>query len=75
MAVELVRKRAGIEAAHLEQEDKGVFAVLPMRWVVQRTFAWPFHYRRLSQDYEILQLTTENMLRIAMLRIMVAKCV
>ena len=28
------------------------FAVLPRRWVVERTFAWLGNYRRLSKDYE-----------------------
>jgi len=26
--------------------------VLPRRWVVERTFAWPVRSRRLSKDYE-----------------------
>lgn len=48
-----------------------------MRWVVDRTFAWldQCQYRRLSKDYEIRKLTAENMVRILMLRIMVAKSV
>lgn len=29
------------------EEQKG-FAVLPTRWVVEHTFAWPNHHRRLS---------------------------
>jgi transposase len=43
--------------------------------MVERTFAWIGNYRRLSKDYGILKSTAENMVRIAMLRIMVAKCV
>jgi putative transposase len=60
---------------HCQKKLKDAFAILPMRWVVERTFAWLGHYRRLSNDYEILKLSAENMVRIAMLRIMVAKCV
>ena len=52
----------------------GTFAVLPIRWIVERTFAWLGNFRRLSKDYEILTSTAENMVRIAMLRITVAKC-
>jgi transposase len=28
------------------------FAVLPRRWVVERTFAWMTRWRRLARDYE-----------------------
>ena len=60
---------------HISKKIKDTFAVLPMRWVVERTFAWLGNYRRLSKDYEIPNRTAENMVRIAMLRITVAKCV
>jgi hypothetical protein len=30
------------------------FAVVPWRWIVERTFAWPGRYRRLKSDYERL---------------------
>ncbi len=30
------------------------FEVLPRRWVVERTFAWICHNRRMSKDYERL---------------------
>ena len=30
----------------------GRFKVLPKRWVVERTFGWLSHFRRLSKDYE-----------------------
>ena len=59
----------------ISKKIKDCFAVLPMRWVVERTFAWLGNYRRLSKDYEILTHTAENMVRIAMLRITLAKCV
>jgi len=73
-AVDFVEKTLGLKL-HISQKIKDTFAVLPMRWVVERTFSWLNNYRRLSKDYEILTLTAENMVRIAMLRITVAKCV
>ena len=72
-AVRFVEDMLGLKL-HISQKIKDAFAILPMRWVVERTFAWLGHYRRLSKDYEILKLTAENMVRIAMLRIMVARC-
>jgi putative transposase len=38
------------------------FAVLPRRWVVERSFAWLGRHRRLSKDYEALTATSEGMI-------------
>ncbi len=43
-----------------------VFAVVPRRWVVERTFAWLGKYRRLSKDYEYLTATAGNVIYLAM---------
>ena len=49
------------------------FVVLPRRWVVERTFAWLNHHRRLSKDYERLVSTSEAMVHIAMIRLMLRR--
>ena len=36
------------------------FVVLPKRWIVERTFGWANHSRRLSKDYEISTSSAEN---------------
>lgn len=49
------------------------FHVLPKRWIVERTFGWFENYRRLSKDYEYDPKTSETMLYIAMIHIMVRR--
>jgi transposase len=39
--------------------------VLPWRWVIERTFAWFGHFRRLSKDYEKSVKSAEAFLWIA----------
>jgi transposase len=41
------------------------FAVVPRRWVVERTFAWLGRFRRLSKDYEFLPATSEAVVYLA----------
>lgn len=41
------------------------WAVIAQRWVVERTFAWLNHFRRLSKDYEIAIKSAENNVMIA----------
>lgn len=51
------------------------FQVLPHRWVVERTFGWLNRYRQLSKDYEGLMETSESMIYIAMINLMVRRLV
>lgn len=60
-------------ACHISTKIEDTFAVLPKRWIVERTFAWLGNFRRLAKDVEILTGTAENMIRIAMLKITLAK--
>ena len=46
------------------------FAVLPQRWIVERTFAWLVRNRRLAKDWEGLPATTETWIYLAMSRLM-----
>lgn len=60
IVVEVVRKNPG---------QRG-FAVLPRRWVVERTFSWLMRWRRLVRDYERLPETHEAMVKWAMVGVM-----
>ena len=73
-AVQFVDEKLGL-VLHLSQRIVDGFALLPKRWIVERTFAWFGSFRRLSKDFETLTGTTENIIRIAMLRATLAKCV
>lgn len=41
------------------------FVLLQRRWVVERTFAWLYKYRRLSKDYEFFPHSSEAMIYFA----------
>ena len=41
------------------------FAIIPKRWVVERTLSWLSHSRRLSKDYEINVVSAETMVTIS----------
>ena len=49
------------------------FAVVPRRWVVERTFAWLGRFRRLSKDYEFLPATSEAVIHLAMIQLLVRR--
>jgi len=55
----------------VKRSEAHKFVVLPKRWIVERTFAWLGKYRRLSKDYETLTESSEAMIRIAMINLMV----
>jgi putative transposase len=57
----------------LRSEGMKGFVVLPRRWVVERTFAWLTKCRRLSKDYEQLPASSEAMIYIAMIRLMLRR--
>jgi len=49
------------------------FQLLPRRWVVERTFSWFNHFRRLSKDYESLPSSSESFIYLAMIRLMLSR--
>jgi len=49
------------------------FVRLPQRWVVERTIAWLSRSRRLSKDYERLPESSEAMVRVSMIHLMLRR--
>ena len=70
-----LRKWGKVRWRSCGKPNGGGFAVVPWRWIVERTFAWLGRYRRLKSDYERLPETTEAIIHIAMIRLMVRRLV
>lgn len=70
----LAQNRPGweLEVKNREPGTRG-FAVLPKRWVVERTFAWLGRYRRHSKDYERRTDSSEAMIRVSALHLMLRR--
>jgi putative transposase len=62
-AIEVVERPAG---------SKG-FVLLHRRWVVERTFAWLGRYRRNSRDYELYTESSESMIKISSIHMMLRR--
>lgn len=45
----------------MQLKEQKVFQVIPKLWIVERTFSWLNHSRRLSKDYEIKTVYAEAM--------------
>jgi putative transposase len=56
-----------------EAGKKKPFKVIKWRWVVERTFAWLGRYRRNSRDYEKLPETSESMLKISGIQLLLRR--
>ncbi len=67
-----VRRKLRLEIVSRPEGTTG-FMLLPKRWVVERTFGWLNRFRRLSKDYEYLTRTSEAMIHVAMINLMVRR--
>lgn len=54
-------------------DDMQGFVILPKRWIVERTFGWLNKNRRLSKDYEVRIETSESMIYLSMIRLMLGR--
>jgi transposase len=68
------REALGIVVEIVKRSDDAQgFQVLPRRWVAERTFGWLVRNRRLARDYERLTATSEAMIKVAMIRLMLVR--
>ncbi len=61
-----------VEIVGRDPDTKG-FAVQPRRWVVERTFAWLVRNRRLQIDYERKVQTSEALIEVTIIRLLVRR--
>jgi putative transposase len=54
-------------------KDKKGWVKLPQRWVVERTFAWLGRFRCHSKDYERLTTSSEGMIHVSMIHLMLKR--
>ena len=72
--IEWFRKKCKVMVEIVNRREGAIgFEVQPRRWVVERTFAWLYFFRRLSKDYEYYTTTSENMVYLASIRIMLKR--
>jgi putative transposase len=70
----LAQQQVGYTIAVVERPigAKG-FILLHRRWVVERTFAWLGRYRRNSKDYERLTASSEAVVKVSMIHLMLQR--
>jgi putative transposase len=69
----LPRRGLKLEIVKRSDADQHRFAILPKRWIVERTFGWLSKFRRLAKDYEFRTENSETMILIAATRLMLAR--
>jgi len=71
-AIARILPRLTVEIVKRSDQAKG-FAVLPKRWIVERSLAWFGRCRRLAKDWECLNREALAFLRLASIRLMLRK--
>ena len=72
--VDYTRQKLGAEPRVVRPDESfKKFAVLPLRWIVERSFSWIENFRRLSMDYEFHSDTGVAMVQLAFCQLMYNK--
>jgi transposase len=67
--------KTGKWTLQIVRRDPGTkgFAVLPKRWIVERTLSWIRRNRRIARDLEHLARSAEAFIKLAMIKIMLRR--
>ncbi|GHU56644.1 IS5 family transposase [Clostridia bacterium] len=68
-----IKSLTGAEVEIAKRSELHKFAVIPKRWVVERTFAWLDKCRRLWKNCERLLVNTLNMIKLALLSVLLRR--
>jgi putative transposase len=68
--IDTVKSKFKITLEIIKRDELHTFKILPKRWIVERTFSWIDANRRNSKNYERLDQTSEAMVHLSAIRIM-----
>ena len=65
-----IKNLSGAEVEVVKRSELHTFAVLPKRWIVERSFAWLDKYRRLWKNCERKLMNSSQMISLAFIRLL-----
>ena len=68
-----IKKISGAEVEIVKRNELHTFAVLPKRWIVERSFAWLDKYRRLWNNCERKLQNSFQMISLAFIRLLLKR--
>lgn len=73
--IDAAKAKLGAEFSVVLRPDESLrkFSVVPIRWIVERSFSWLENFRRIAMDYEFYSDTGEAMVQLAFCRLMYNK--
>ena len=68
-----IKRISGAEVEVVKRNELHTFAVLPKRWIVERSFAWLDKYRRLWKNCERKLQNSFQMISLAFIRLLLKR--
>ena len=68
-----IKNLSGAEVEVVKRNERHTFAVLPKRWIVERSFAWLDKYRRLWKNCERKLQNSLQMISLAFIRLLLKR--